>query len=88
MHPSGLDLAVLRQLRDSGAEIVSVEVYTHAEEVVPRSVLQYGLCALLSLNFWFNQKDVKEKDCNLFFSPGPWFQRATYSLRMREKLLL
>lgn len=43
VHPSGLDVGILRQLRNSGAEIVSVEVYTHAEDVVPRSELQYGL---------------------------------------------
>lgn len=40
VHPSGLDVGFLRALRKSGAEVVSVEVYTHAEEVVPHSELQ------------------------------------------------
>jgi sugar/nucleoside kinase (ribokinase family) len=63
VHPSGLDLAFLRQLRDSGAEIVSVEVYTHAEEVVPRSVLQ----ALVSAGHIFSPN---EREAASLVGPG------------------
>jgi hypothetical protein len=40
VHPSGLDVDFLRALRHSGVEILSVEVYTHAEEAPPHAELQ------------------------------------------------
>ncbi|KAG0595704.1 hypothetical protein M758_UG190200 [Ceratodon purpureus] len=52
VHPSELDVPFLRALRDSGAEVLSVEVYMHAEEVVPYSELQALVSAghIFSLN--------------------------------------
>lgn len=40
VHPSGRDLGFLRALRNSGAEVISVEVYTAATEIVSYSELQ------------------------------------------------
>ncbi len=40
VHPSGRDVDFIRGLRDTGAEIVSIEVYTHAEDIVSRTELQ------------------------------------------------
>lgn len=40
VHPSGRDVGFLRALRDSGAEVISVEVYTAATEIVSHSELQ------------------------------------------------
>lgn len=40
VHPSGRDIDFIRCLRNSGAEVVSIEVYTHALDIVSRSELQ------------------------------------------------
>ncbi|KAG0561964.1 hypothetical protein KC19_9G107000 [Ceratodon purpureus] len=53
VHPSGLDVPFLRALRDSGAEVLSVEVYMYAEEVVPYSELQ----ALVSAGHIFSPNE-------------------------------
>lgn len=64
VHPSGLDVPYIRNLRNSGAEIVSVEVYTHAEEVIPRSELQ----ALVSAGHIFSPN---EREAISLVGPGP-----------------
>ncbi|KAG0577584.1 hypothetical protein KC19_5G166500 [Ceratodon purpureus] len=64
VHPSGLDIPFLRAMRNSGAEVVSVEVYTHAEEVVPRSDLQ----ALVSTGHIFSPN---EREAASLVGPGP-----------------
>lgn len=70
VHPSGLDIPFLRALRNSGAEIVSVEVYTHAEEVVPRSDLQYELLSFLhvDLSRKILRKEMSSRRKLIFFS--------------------
>ncbi|XP_057870295.2 uncharacterized protein C16C9.01c [Cryptomeria japonica] len=39
VHPSGRDVGFIKELRSTGAEIVSVETYTHALDIVTRSEL-------------------------------------------------
>lgn len=39
VHPSGRDVGFIWELRNSGAEIVSIETYTHALDIVSRSEL-------------------------------------------------
>lgn len=39
IHPSARDVDFVKGLKRSGADVVSVETYTHAEEIVSRTEL-------------------------------------------------
>ena len=41
VHPSAQDVPFVESLRATGAEVVSIETYTHAEDMLTRSELQY-----------------------------------------------
>ncbi|KAH8937312.1 hypothetical protein BDL97_16G022000 [Sphagnum fallax] len=64
VHPSGRDVDFIRGLRDTGAEIVSIEVYTHAEDIVSRTELQ----DLVSSGHIFSPN---EKEAVSLVGPGP-----------------
>ncbi|GAQ89655.1 hypothetical protein KFL_005470070 [Klebsormidium nitens] len=63
VHPSGLDVNFIRELKDSGAEVVSIEPYTHALDVVPRAELE----ALLTSAHIFSPN---EKEAFSLVGPG------------------
>ncbi|CAM6082281.1 unnamed protein product [Calypogeia fissa] len=64
VHPSGLDVGFIQDLRSSGAEVVSIEPYTHAETIVTRAELQ----ALVSGAHIFSPN---EKEAISLVGPGP-----------------
>ncbi|XP_024545143.1 uncharacterized protein C16C9.01c [Selaginella moellendorffii] len=63
VHPSGRDVDFIHSLRSTGAQVVSVEVYTHALEIVTRSELK----ALVSAGHIFSPN---EKEAASLVGPG------------------
>lgn len=63
VHPSGRDVGFIQELRNSGAEIVSIETYTHALDIVSRS-------ELMALGSAGNIFSTNEKEAASLVGPG------------------
>ncbi|KAL3700793.1 hypothetical protein R1sor_018815 [Riccia sorocarpa] len=64
VHPSSLDKDFMQELRDTGAAVVSIEPYTHAEDILTRVELQ----ALVTGGHIFSPNEVEAVS---LVGPGP-----------------